>query len=120
MKHIFRSHVVFSDLRSTVTFVCQYSWKCQANHIPVGLELVVRMSVTVLTIVMVMQPRHDDRSTGGAAGGGCVGPAKHRTIRRQAVDCWRVCHCVSIATQGWALVIGDDKDDVSFCGKHRH
>lgn len=70
--------------------------------------------VSVLAIFVIMQTRHDHRTTRAAAGRCCEGVAKHDSILCQCIDVWRDRHRVAVAAKGRTFIIGDEKHNVSF------
>ena len=68
--------------------------------------------VPVLPILVIVQPGHDDRTTGTATGGRREGVEKHHPIGSQGVHVWRDGRRIPVTTQRGAFIVCDEKNDV--------
>ena len=69
--------------------------------------------MAVLAVSMVVQTGHHDRSTGAATGRRCKGVQKNSAVSSDGIDAGCHSRFVAVATERGALVVGDEKNDVS-------
>ena len=79
-------------------------------------ELMKVMGMSVLSVFVVVQARHHYGATGTATCGGGKRILKQGAIGRQRINGRCFGHGIAITTEGWAFIVGDEKNDVLFGG----
>ena len=112
VKDLLGSGVVLPDVSRAVARVRHGPRKGETDGVVVAGELVEVVLVAVLTVGMVVEAAHHHRSTGRATGCCGIGVEEEGSVLGEGVDGRSLGYRVAVATQGRALVVGDEKDDV--------
>src|SRR5262249_38085175 len=91
----------------------------QALYVVERAKVMIDMLVAVLTVLVVEQPGQDDRAAGAAACRGAKGIAKERAGGGQRVEVRSLKHRIAITAGVLPLIVGDEQNDVLFCGYGR-
>ena len=73
--------------------------------------------MSILTVFVVVNAGHNYWTTGTAAGSGGKSIQENRSVTGHFVDFGSYRHFVAVAAKGRAFIIGNEKNDISFCSK---
>ena len=113
MINLLGGDMVFADPGGAIALVGEHSRHRQRDDVVPRGKLVIAVLVAIHAVAVIVQAGHDDRATGGAAGGRSEGILENRAVGSDGIDGGSDRSRIAVTSERWRLVIGDDEDDIA-------